>query len=666
MLSYRKELDGLRAIAVVAVIIYHSKMDVWGIPLLQGGFFGVDIFFVLSGYLITSIIKEQMDQGIFTFRDFYLRRAKRIIPALLLMLVVTTGVAYLIMLPDDLTTFAKSLKSSLYLGSNHFFYNEDSYTAAASMYRPLLHTWSLSVEWQFYVLFPFVVWLCHKYNPNKLLPLLTTLTVASFIAAIVFTKHNPDFAFYLLPTRAWELLLGGMATFYTESKNTEAKYSKITNFLPKFGIALIMFSMVFVDHNTEHPSFVTLAPVVGTILFILFAREGELSFKILTLPSLVYLGAISYSLYLWHQPIFVFFRLIEHDHIGYIDFVFLTALSGLASVISYKLVESTYRKRKVGKVKVLLLFITLSACISFSHYAVKNGGFPSRFNVLSDVFMGLNDKKEHKIDGLRCHSQPLDNACKVLKDKNLILVGDSHAGGLGKHIYQATIQKNWGYTNLTPSGCIAINTVITKTYRNGEVVENQGCADASNQIAEYLENPQTPRFTIVYMTRLPLYLNGSRFDNKIGGIELGHDYWVEGINDVDTQKAITSKLSLWASLGHELVLVYPVPEMGWNVPKHIQKQLSKYTLFKEQLAQEYKKIVVSVPYDTYVERAETSFSVLDKVKGDKVKRVYPHKIFCDFEKCSANDNSHLYYYDDNHLSTHGAKLLVDEIVKLVP
>ena len=206
---YRKELDGLRALAVIGVLFYHSNLGFKGITLMRGGYLGVDIFFVLSGFLITGIIRNGLDNHDFTFRNFYVRRIKRIVPAYFFILAIVAVGAYAIILPSELVKFAESLKSALYFGSNYFFYREDSYTAASSIHKPLLHTWSLSVEWQFYIVYPFLFWLIYRFCRRYTFSILLVLGITSFVLAQWASRNSPDFAFYLLPTRAWELLFGG-------------------------------------------------------------------------------------------------------------------------------------------------------------------------------------------------------------------------------------------------------------------------------------------------------------------------------------------------------------------------------------------------------------------------------------------------------------------------
>lgn len=668
MLSYRRELDGLRALAVIAVIIYHANLKLFGIQLFQGGFFGVDVFFVLSGYLITGIIRNQMELGTFSFRDFYLRRAKRIVPALLVMLLVTSGLAYLILLPDDLVTYAKSLQSVLYFGSNHFFYGEDSYTASESIYRPLLHTWSLSVEWQFYVVFPFIVWGVNRFAPRYLFGFLLSLALISLQSSSFIVRINPDMDFYLLPTRAWEFILGGLVTFYNRENiesSVKGSFASIAYLsLPILGLFLVLHSMIFIGHEVQHPSFITLLPVMGTCLFIMFSHKGEVANDLMSLKPIVGIGLISYSLYLWHQPVFVFFRFIKHDYFRYEQFLLLVLISFLLSICSYFCVEKAFRKKELSIINWTSLVVVLVICMSFSVLVPQKEGFPQRLGDAGTAFENLSDNKFFKLNNIICHHGEISQSCRVKGDgKNVILVGDSHAGALGRHLYLLSINNGWSYEQFTSNGCTQFN-VVTEVRENkqGKIIENENCSERSSLVSQYIEDSNTPRSTIVFLSRLPFHLSGERFNNTIGGVEPGIRRWIRSNEGKSPSKSVSDKLTLWSSIGHEVVLVYPVPEVGWHVPSKVQKELAKHIL-PSQKAKAYANMSISTPYDAYVKRTSEAFKTLDAVNGGSVKRVYPNEIFCSSDSCFTKSKQHLYYYDDDHLSTHGAKLLVSEIAK---
>ncbi|MFJ1231419.1 acyltransferase family protein, partial [Yersinia proxima] len=255
-LRYRAELDGLRAIAVLAVVFYHAKLSILGYELFKGGFFGVDIFFVLSGFLITSIIFSDLESDKFSIREFFLRRAKRILPALIFILIVTSFFAYRFLLPDSLVVYAKTLLSALFFVSNFYFFDEDTYVSDSSEYKPLLHTWSLSVEWQFYLIFPFLCVLAFRYFKCNKWIFIVCLLLLSLLLAQFLSFWQPNFSFYLLPTRMWELLAGSIVAILLMENKIRLKdnYTKIMTII---GLLLIIISIVFIDDKILHPSFIT-------------------------------------------------------------------------------------------------------------------------------------------------------------------------------------------------------------------------------------------------------------------------------------------------------------------------------------------------------------------------------------------------------------------------
>ena len=309
-LTYRPEIDGLRAIAVGAVIAYHSEITILGHQPFKGGFIGVDIFFVISGYLITSIIlKELITTGSFSFKHFYERRIRRILPALLLVMLVSLPFAWIYLLPTSFMDFSKSILYSLGFSSNFYFhYSGQIYGAESGLLKPFLHTWSLSVEEQFYILFPIVLLITFKYFRKYLIHILILGFVISLGLADWGSRNHPSFNFYVLPTRGWELLAGSILAYFEINNGHRSKQRILNLILPFIGLILIGHSILFFNDKMFHPSFYTLLPIVGVCLIIWFSNKNELITKILSTKLFVGVGLISYSLYLWHYPIFAFAR----------------------------------------------------------------------------------------------------------------------------------------------------------------------------------------------------------------------------------------------------------------------------------------------------------------------------------------------------------------------
>ncbi|MEH6568444.1 MAG: acyltransferase, partial [Halioglobus sp.] len=300
-LAYRPEIDGLRAIAVLAVVLYHAEFAIFGGDPFTGGYIGVDVFFVISGYLITSIIVREIKRESFSFQRFYERRARRILPALFTVMAATLPFAWLYLLPKAMKEYAGSLLSSLFFGSNIWFWREDSYTAEPSALKPLLHTWSLSVEEQFYVLFPVFLLLVWRFAKQHALSILLLGFVICLQIAQIGSAQTPEAAFFLLPFRGWELLAGSILALL-ELQRGRAPGGFAAWSMPAVGLGLIFLSVLVFDEQTQHPSYVTLVPVIGSMLIIWFSDPGSSFTRILGGRIFVGLGLISYSFYLWHFP----------------------------------------------------------------------------------------------------------------------------------------------------------------------------------------------------------------------------------------------------------------------------------------------------------------------------------------------------------------------------
>lgn len=379
-LSYRPEIDGLRAIAVLSVLLYHARVKKFGIEWFEGGFVGVDIFFVLSGYLITRIILSELyDTGAFSFSRFYERRARRILPMLFLVIVASIPLAWQILLPYEFVEYAQSVLASILFGSNFFFYfSTTEYGADSSLLKPFLHTWSLGVEEQFYLIFPVIAILAFRFCRKHLLSVLVLTCLVSLVFSEVMETRNPDLNFYLPFSRFWELGAGSILA-YRELNAVVSASAVMRRVLPIVGLILIAYAILFFDGDTPHPGIYTLIPVAGIALIIAFASRDEVVGKLLSIRPLVGMGLISYSAYLWHYPIFAFFRIAGDTALNSDKFGWILITLAL-SVVSYFAVEKTLRSPKVvgGKLFASLMLFSAAGLVAASLVASYGNGLPDR------------------------------------------------------------------------------------------------------------------------------------------------------------------------------------------------------------------------------------------------------------------------------------------------
>ena len=367
---YRPEIDGLRALAVLSVIFYHSNISFFDRHPFKGGYLGVDIFFVISGYLITLLIlKELYLTGNFSFKYFYERRIRRIIPTLLIVILMSIPFSFIFLLPEDLLNYTESIISSLAFVSNFYFYfSGQEYDTIDALHKPFLHTWSLSVEEQFYILFPILLfWLFKKFK-SYLLTILLIIFLFSLQIADWGTSNFPILNFYILPTRVWELMAGSLLAYYELQLGHRNKIKSLNLIFPSIGMFLIANSIVFFNHDTPYPSFYSLIPVLGTCMLIWFSSKDELITKILSSKLFVGFGLISYSLYLWHYPIFAFAR-INFDNLTNTIILLSLIIIIFLSILTFFFIEKIFRNKNLEFNKVLV-FIIVSTILIFSYFFI--------------------------------------------------------------------------------------------------------------------------------------------------------------------------------------------------------------------------------------------------------------------------------------------------------
>ncbi|MEP4198095.1 MAG: acyltransferase family protein [Aliishimia sp.] len=433
-MKYRPEIDGLRTIAVVPVILFHA-----GFSFVSGGFVGVDVFFVISGYLITTILLSEMDNGRYSLLRFYERRARRILPALFLVMALCIPFAWMFMLQTQLKDFFESLTTTALFTSNFLYYSESGYFAAVAEEKPLLHTWSLAVEEQYYLLFPPLLAVMMKFGRKVALAFIAMIAFVS-LAYASLADLEAEAKFFLTHVRIWELLVGSLCAY-------AMMYHKIPSnaFLGILGLGLVAAPILLFDHGTPYPLF-ALVPVLGTALIILFAREDTSAARLLSLKPMVAIGLISFSAYLWHQPLFAFARITT---IG-VPPQWVMALLALASLglaaLTWRFVEQPFRGNPAPILpkRAPLLFTSLVGILTLTGigwYGHEQDGFPDRVvqRSLVEPIIDARFERFRTWDVLSNIVPARFDLTRFSDDASthkVLILGDSHSKGIFNAIYQ--------------------------------------------------------------------------------------------------------------------------------------------------------------------------------------------------------------------------------------
>ncbi|UVO50748.1 acyltransferase [Sphingomonas sp. SUN019] len=457
---YRPDIDGLRAIAVTSVVLYHA-----GVPFLQSGFVGVDIFFVISGFLIGGIIYRGASADTFSFATFYARRARRILPALLAVIVATMLAGAILLSPAEYTGLSKSAAAAAGAVSNIRFWKSISYFTPTAELDPMLMTWSLGVEEQFYIAFPFVLLALRHRGLAAHLWCLGLLSALSFAACVVLTKQQPSAAFYLLPTRAWELGVGTIIAVLVANGRLIVR-GRAASVLAVIGLAAIAASLTMFDHQTPFPGVAAMLPVFGAAALLLTETSG-VNTRLLSNRAAVGVGLISYSWYLWHWPVMAFMRTSAIVSPSPVAMGAAVIATFAMAVLSWRFIEQPFRHAVLPNARVLPRYaVALVAIIALPVAVVAADGVPSR--VPADA---------RRIDSVVAQNR--DDRCLRLTDDTplrdpqcfdvspgrgaVALVGDSHAAALTPAVRQYAARHGWGVAELTKSSCRPLlNVTIEK------------------------------------------------------------------------------------------------------------------------------------------------------------------------------------------------------------
>lgn len=641
-LQYRPEIDGLRAVAVSSVVLYHAEFAFPGYDPFHGGFIGVDVFFVISGYLITSILLRGLGDGTFRIADFYERRARRILPALFCVMLASIPLAWALMLPKALKEFAGSALSALFFSSNYWFWLEESYWAEPSALKPFLHSWTLSVEEQFYLIFPILLLLLWRHAQKHILGIFALLFLLSLQLADTGATKFADASFYLLPTRGWELLGGAILARY-ELERGRAGVALLDATLPGLGLLLVAGAIGSFDATTPHPSVATLLPVAGTMAIIWFAKPGGLVTRLLGSRSFVGVGLVSYSLYLWHFPVFAFAR-ISGDTLTNLDKAGLIMLALALAIATFFLIEQPARHPErmgrrafaaVGLCAFALLFVAYGGI-----YAAN--GVPGRFGEFADTLTEEPPAGFGIVASACGNARGGEECAGALDDRgSIIVVGDSHANTLIPHTSQLATRYHYRHQSITMNSCpfVDVEHIIF-----GEC--DQFRREAKRALADA---PPSIIFFIVHWRKYTDTTSGPYHRTAI-------PYEGETLDD-----AYRRTFAELIAAGHTLVLVYP----GFESDRHLRKR------FKEMVDEQppatrsefAANLKLTSSYSEDLARSAQPRRMLDSIEaGPRLIKVDPLELFCSKQSgtCALNNGVQLYLLDTDHYSGHATRIIVGE------
>lgn len=653
--KYRREIDGLRAVAVLPVILFHA-----GFEAFAGGFVGVDVFFVISGYLITTIILSDMNNGKFSIITFYERRARRILPALFFVMFCCLPFAWFWLLPNHLKDFAQSLTAITAFSSNILFWKESGYFGTAGELKPLLHTWSLAVEEQYYVLFPLFLMALWKLRKRWIFGSLVVMAFSSLILAQWGAYNIPTATFFLLPMRGWELAIGALIAFYFLYKKEQAQlitsHKTSSEALGALGLALIGYSIFTFDQSTPFPGVYALIPTLGTALIIIFSTADTVVGRLLSTKSMVGIGLLSYSTYLWHQPLFAFAR---HRRLEDPSVALLLVLSVMSIVLAYftwRFVEVPFRDKNTFNREKIFKFAVLGSMIFASIGLAGHFNIDSKYRY-DDVITRLSSP-ESGIEGGCEETLKYSGETCVMGDRSvnptIAILGDSNSTRLTKRFSETLKTKKLSAVVYAQSWGVPLLDVGTDTV--GKLPSNRSfMSQAFNEI----KNNKNIK-TVILVAEWANYTKGMRYPEKVSAYYTDKESigktLDENINVFG--RGVDRTFKILKESDKKIIIVGSIPEHQTKFPDTILKSYIKTGNI--ELPDKYK-----VKYSNYLNRNREVIEAFEKsgVSSD-VTYIDAYGKLCEDENCKLADvYNNAYYSDASHLSYYGSIVIVDEILR---
>ena len=653
---YRPEIDGLRAFAVLPVILYHA-----GFKIFSGGYVGVDIFFVISGYLITNIILNEISNGKFKIITFWERRARRILPALFFIMLIIIPFSLLVMMPDDTKQFFESLMSISIFSSNFFFMFKSGYFETTTQLKPLIHTWSLSIEEQYYLIFPIFIMFAWKYFKGFILPVLFIVFIFSLGLSHWASLYKPHIAFYLMPTRAWELLLGVFSSYYFfYNKNFFLNNLTLTNLLSILGFFCIILSIIIYSDSTPFPGIYALLPTLGTLLIIIFCDKKTILYKFLCQRFFIGMGLISYSAYLWHQPIFAFLKYRSLSEPSLLNLILAIFLIIPLSYLTYLFIEKPFRNKKFLNTKKIFMLASVFSIffLIIGYYGYKKEGFPKRLSSFQTILL-----KETTETFVNCQNKNLKNifdnqvciAGNNQGDIKYAIIGDSHAQMLAPPIIEIANKQKKRTIIMVKGGCPPIQGV--KIARGNSKVGV--CKDLADVQFKYIKENNIK--TVFFISRWSLYLDKKDFDNnKSAYFIITEDNRNQSIEDtrINFIGFLNKSIKKYKELGVRVILIEQIPVQKINPVKNIininQKNINSIT---------NKFSVKKTETSQYLLYSNTLIKQLAKLNS--IESINFTNDLCNDLKCNIMKDKKFLYREESHLNKYGALSLINRFEQIM-
>ena len=640
-IGYRPEIDGLRAVAVLSVIFYHA-----GLPGFSGGYVGVDIFFVISGFLITSIISREIAAGSFTFAKFYERRIRRILPALFFVTATSTFLAWFILSPGQLKDFGQSLVATMGFAANIYFFLTSGYFSPDVETLPMIHMWSLAVEEQFYLLFPVLLIVLWKIGRDVIHWILPILFMGSLSLCIWNESRDPVANFYLAHYRAWELMIGSIIALRASRIDHWFAHRHATRQSCQLaGLILIAGGIALLDSDTPFPGKYAIAPVFGTALLIASIAAAGPARWLLSLRPMVLVGLISYSAYLWHQPLFAFMRVYSGHLLSPIVKAAIILVALGAAWLSWRFVEQPFRDRKFLKRAQIFVFAVAGtgviALVGLAFHLAN--GVPARFDARTRALASTMEVSPMRN---KCHTDGLnyrkpETACVYpAKRASWALFGDSHAIEIGQALAERLGPKGEGVVHLTFSGCPPALTFDS---------QNPGCAAWTREASDWLmARKDVNNVLLVYRHNFYLLGDQTQVYPGLGG---KHANFLPNASAKEAEAAYARGFSTlvdkFLAAGKKVYILAPIPEL----PVHVERFIFSH---------DPKMIEQPISLEWNRKRGAQARSILAQQAGKPgVTVLDPMDGLCEKTSCRMVANGKTLYFDDNHPSMYGARLIVN-------